>query len=430
MINQVCYRGIDQPEPWTLASYQKLGGYQVWQKILSGQLNHDDCLEQVKTSQLRGRGGAGFLTGIKLGFMQRSKPGQKYLVCNSDEGEPGTCKDGLILQDNPHQVLEGMLIAAWLIGADVIYNYMRGEFLIQYERMEAAVREATEAGFLGQKGQSNGSQFICHQILGAGAYIVGEETAMLESLEGKRAYPRFKPPFPAQHGLYGCPTTVSNTETLASLPVILATSGQAFSSQAKTEGGTKIFCLSGHVKTPCVVEVPLGLTFEALLNYAGGMRSDAKVKAVIPGGSSMKVLTGEEVKGLVFDYDSLQKAGSALGTGAIIVMDEHTCMVDALLNIMHFYDEESCGQCTPCREGSGWVYRSLKQIKAGKYVDLDALIKINQQVEGRTICAFGEAFTWPVTSFITKFRSEFEYFMKHGTSQVKTAHLGMSWGTV
>lgn len=428
MINQVCYRGLDQPESWTLSAYQKLGGYQVWQAILAGNVAASELLDNIKASSLRGRGGAGFLTGIKLGFMQRDAEGQKYLVCNSDEGEPGTCKDGLILRENPHQLLEGMLIAAWLIGADTIYNYMRGEFIEQYDRMSQAVHEATLAGLMGQGAKSNVGMIDCHQILGAGSYIVGEETAMLESLEGKRAYPRFKPPFPAQKGLYGCPTTVSNTETLASIPVIAAEGGSAFSQRAKTEGGVKIFCISGHVKKPCVIEVPLGLTFEDLLNYAGGMRSSAKVKAVIPGGSSMKVLTAAEVKGLRFDYESLAKAGSALGTGALIVMDEHTCMVDALTNIMHFYDEESCGQCTPCREGSGWVYRSLKKIQNGEYVDLDQLLEVNRMIEGRTICAFGEAFTWPVTSFITKFRDEFEYYMEHGRSKVATAENGMMWG--
>lgn len=413
-LNQVCYRTLHLPEPWTLEAYLSVGGYSVWRRLLAEQTPPQQIIDELKLSALRGRGGAGFPTGLKWSFMNRNAPVQKYVVCNSDEGEPGTCKDRDILRYNPHQLIEGMAIAGYVMGATVGYNYIRGEFWGPFQRTEAALGEAYELGLLGKNILGSGVSFDLHNHLGAGAYICGEETALLNSLEGKKGLPRFKPPFPANYGLYGKPTTINNTETFASVPVILEKGGQWFLDIGKpNNGGTKCFSVSGHVNKPGNFEIPLGTPFKTLLELAGGMRGGRRIKAVIPGGTSMPVLPGDVMMNLDMDYDSIQKAGSGLGSGAVIIMDETTCMVDALYRISEFYMEESCGQCTPCREGTGWLVRLLHRIKEGhgKPGDVEKLVNVADNIEGRTICAMGEAAAWPVQSFVKHFHHEFEHFI-------------------
>ena len=420
-LNQVCYRTLHLPASWTMKAYESVGGYAVWRKILAEKTDPKLIIDELKLSALRGRGGAGFPTGLKWSFMNRNSPVQKYVVCNSDEGEPSTCKDRDILRYNPHQLIEGMAIAGYVMGATVGYNYIRGEFWEPFERTEAALREAYQAGLLGKNILGTGVDFDLYNHLGAGAYICGEETALLNSLEGKKGQPRFKPPFPANFGLYGKPTTINNTETFASVPVILERGGEWFLNLGKpNNGGTKCFSVSGHVNNPMNVEVPLGTPFKTLLDLAGGMLDGRRLKAVIPGGTSMPVLPGHVMMGLDMDYDSIQKAGSGLGSGAVIIMDETTCMVDALYRISEFYMEESCGQCTPCREGTGWMVRLLHRIVSGhgEAGDIEKLVNVADNIEGRTICALGEAAAWPVQSFVKHFYSEFDYFIKHKRSSV------------
>lgn len=421
-INEVCLRTLCYPKPAALATYEVLGGYVIWRQIVRERPDPKKVLEKIKKSLLKGRGGAGFVTGLKMSFVAEDAPHPRYLVCNSDEGEPGTCKDTLILEYNPHQLLEGILIACYAQGMDVCYNYIRGEYQAQFDACERALKEASEAGFVGDHILGSDLNIHVHHLLGAGSYIVGEETAMLESIEGKPARPRFKPPFPAQRGLYGMPTTVNNTETLASIPMILDRGADWFLDYGcEKSAGSKIFCVSGHVQKPGVFELPLGTPFSTLLDLAGGMRSDAALKAVIPGGSSMRVLPAKTMLNMNMDYQSLQDAGSALGSGGVIVMDERTCMVKALHCIARFYNHESCGQCTPCREGTGWVVNLLDKILAGQaeMKDLTLLHDVASGAEGRTICAFGEAFTWPVQSFLQHFNDEFAYYVKHGHSMVE-----------
>lgn len=419
--NQVCYRTLHLDNPWTLENYRSVGGYKVLEKILREKTDPKQIVDELKASSLRGRGGAGFPTGLKWSFIRRDAPGQKYVVCNSDEGEPGTCKDRDIMRYNPHQLIEGMIIAGYVMGATAGYNYIRGEYWEPYERMEAAVEEARAAGLLGKNLFDSGFDFDLFNTHGMGAYICGEETALLNSLEGKKGQPRFKPPFPANFGLYGKPTTVNNTETFASVPVILEKGADWFLGLGKpNNGGTKIFSVTGHVNKPGNYEVPLGTSFKDLLELAGGVEDGKKLKAVIPGGSSMPVLPGDVMMDVDMDYDSLMKAGSMLGSGAVIVMAEGTCMVSVLERYSRFYFEESCGQCTPCREGSGWVWRLVKKIKEGKGTpeDLETLQRAAKNVEGRTICAFGEAFAWPVAGMLHHFRNEFEYLIEHKRSIV------------
>ncbi len=416
MANEVCFRTLHMDKPWTLENYLSVGGYEQLKKILKEKIPPEDIIEELKTSSLRGRGGAGFPTGLKWSFMPRTAPGQKYIVCNSDEGEPGTCKDRDILRYNPHQLIEGMIIAGYCIGASAGYNYIRGEFWEPYERFEGALEEAYKAGFLGENLQGSDFSFDLYAHLGAGAYICGEETALLESIEGKKGQPRFKPPFPAGFGLYGKPTTINNTETLASVPVILEKGGKWFLEQGKpNNGGTKLFCVSGHVNNPGNFEIPLGTPFAELLKMAGGVRNGHKLKAVIPGGSSVPVLPAEIIMETDMDYDSLSKAGSMLGAGSVIVMDETTCMVGALARLSHFYYEESCGQCTPCREGTGWLAKVMHRIEHGQGVqeDLDLLDDIAHRIGGRTICALGDAAAMPVMSFLKHYRDEFQYHIDH-----------------
>ncbi|HEC60307.1 MAG TPA: NADH oxidoreductase (quinone) subunit F [Methylophaga sp.] len=422
-LDQVCFRTRHLDEPWTLASYRSVGGYEQLEKILKEKTRAEDIIDQLKNSALRGRGGAGFPTGLKWSFMPRRMPGTKYIVCNSDEGEPGTCKDRDILRFNPHQVIEGMIIAGYTIGAQAGYNYIRGEFAEPFDRFEAAIQEAKQAGYLGKDILGSGFQFELYTHPGGGAYICGEETALLESLEGKKGQPRYKPPFPAGYGLYGRPTTINNTETLASVPVILQYGGDWFHELGTpNNGGSKIFSVSGHINKPGNYEVPMGTPFSQLLELAGGMRNGNKIKAVIPGGSSTPVVPGDKMMALPMSYDGISRGGSMLGAGSVIIMDETTCMVKALERIAEFYYEESCGQCTPCREGTGWLYRVVKRIEHGEGTqqDLDRLVEVAKNINGNTICALGDAAAAPVISFIQHFRDEFQYHIDHKCCQVES----------
>lgn len=424
MANEVCFSTMHLDKPWTLSTYESSGGYAVWKKVLKGEITPEEIISELKTSALRGRGGAGFPTGLKWSFMPRNTPGQKYIVCNSDEGEPGTCKDRDILRYNPHSLIEGMAIAGYTIGATVGYNYMRGEFYEPYDRFEAALEEAYAAGLLGANISGSGIDFDLYSHVGAGAYICGEETALLESLEGKKGQPRFKPPFPASYGLFGQPTTINNTETLASVPYILDKGGQWFLDIGKpNNGGSKLFSVTGHVNNPGNFEVPMGTPFSELLEMAGGMRDGKKLKAVIPGGSSTPVLPGEIAMDMDMDYDSIAKAGSMLGAGSVIIMDETTCMVKTLARLSYFYYEESCGQCTPCREGTGWLSRVINRIENGKgrQEDLDLLVDVANKIGGRTICGLGDAAAMPVTSFLHHYRDEFQYHIDNKKCMVGTS---------
>lgn len=421
-MNEVCFKNLDKDQCWSLETYEASGGYSTWRKILKGEYTPDEIINELKTSGLRGRGGAGFPTGLKWSFMPRNAQGQKYVVCNSDEGEPGTCKDRDILRFNPHAVIEGMAIGSYVMNATVGYNYIRGEFMEPFKRFEGALKEAYAAGLLGKNINGSEVSFDLYSHLGAGAYICGEETALLESIEGKKGQPRFKPPFPANVGLFGRPTTINNTESFASVPDIMQNGGQWFADLGvENSGGTKLFSVSGHVNNPANFEVSMGMPFSELLALAGGMRNGAKLKAVIPGGSSTPVLTAEAAMKMTMDYDGIDKAGSMLGAGSVIVMDESTCMVEALTRLAHFYYDESCGQCTPCREGTGWLYRVLKRIMdgKGKADDIDLLLGVQEKIMGNTICALGDAAAMPVESFLRCFREEFEYYIEHGKSMVK-----------
>jgi NADH-quinone oxidoreductase subunit F len=417
VLNQVCYAPLGQDGSWTLEGYVANGGYEAWKKLLAERPSPESVVEEIKASGLRGRGGAGFPTGLKWSFMPRDPSIQKYVVCNSDESEPGTCSDRDILRFNPHAVIEGMAIAGYAMGATVGYNYIRGEFLAEpVPRFEAAVEEACRAGLLGKNVLGSGVDFDLYTFVGAGAYICGEETALLESLEGKQGKPRFKPPFPANKGLYGKPTTINNTQTFASVPAIMRNGAGWFAGLGvEGSGGTAIFSVSGHVERPGNFEVGLGIPFRELLALAGGVWKGRKLKAVIPGGSSAPVLPAEIILEANMDFESVKKAGSMLGSGAVMVMDETTCMVRVLERIARFYHMESCGQCTPCREGTGWMHRVVSRILAGegRAEDLDLLDAVSRRIEGHTICAFGDAAAWPVQSFIHHYRHEFEYMIEH-----------------
>ena len=401
---------------WGLADYVKRGGYEALRKILTQGMSQEDVIAEVKASGLRGRGGAGFPTGLKWSFMPRSFPGQKYLVCNSDEGEPGTFKDRDILRLNPHIVIEGMAIAAYAMGISVGYNYIHGEIFEVYKRFEDALDEARQAGFLGDNILGSSFSFQLHTFHGYGAYICGEETALLESLEGKKGQPRFKPPFPASFGLYGKPTTINNTETFAAVPWIFRNGGQAYLEVGKPNNGvTKLFSITGDVERPGNYEIPLGTPFSKLLELAGGMRGGSTLKAVIPGGSSAPVIPGSIMMDTTMDYDAIAKAGSMLGSGAVIVMNDTRCMVKSLLRLSYFYFEESCGQCTPCREGTGWLYRMVNRIEhgQGRPEDLDLLDSVAGNIMGRTICALGDAAAMPVRGFLKHYRDEFAHHIEH-----------------
>lgn len=416
--NQVCYATLGGAEPWTLENYHGIGGYEALKKIIRDKLTPEQVIEEVKASGLRGRGGAGFPAGLKWSFMPAKFEGPKYVVCNSDESEPGTCKDRDIIRFNPHALVEGMIIACYAMRTNVGYNYIRGEFMDEpYTRFENALKEAYSNNYLGKNILGSDVSIDLYATLGAGAYICGEETALLNSLEGKKGLPRFKPPFPANFGLYGKPTTINNTETFASVPSIIHNGAKWFADiGVENSGGTKCFSVSGHVNKPGNFEIPMGTPFSVLLEMAGGIRTGRKLKAVIPGGSSVPVLPGEMMMQANMDYDSIKQAGSMLGSGAVVIMDDSTCMVKMLCRISQFYFAESCGQCTPCREGTGWLYRMLRRILDGKGVveDMDKLVDVANKIEGRTICALGDAAAWPVQSFLKHYRHEFEYMIKNG----------------
>jgi NADH-quinone oxidoreductase subunit F len=416
---------------WRLQDYEKRDGYAALRRLIQDKVKPEEVIAEVKKSALRGRGGAGFPTGLKWSFMPRAFPGAKYLVCNSDEGEPGTCKDRDLLRYNPHAVIEGMIIAAYAMGATAGYNYIHGEIWAVYEQYEEALKEAYAAGYLGRNilGSDFSFEMVAHP--GYGAYICGEETALLESLEGKKGQPRFKPPFPASYGLYGKPTTINNTETFAAVPWILRQGADAFLALGRpNNGGTKLFSVTGHVARPGNYEVKLGTPFAKLLEMAGGMRGGRKLKAVIPGGSSMPVLPADVMMKTDMDYDAIAKAGSMLGSGAVIVMDETTCMVRALERLSYFYFEESCGQCTPCREGTGWLYRVVNRIEngQGRREDLALLDNVADNIAGRTICALGDAAALPVKSFLKHFRHEFEHHVEHKHCLVQGPAVEPKWG--
>ncbi len=423
--NLVVFEALKYERSWTLESYRKIGGYEAWEKILREKTPHEKIIEEVKASGLRGRGGAAFPTGVKWSFMPRSNPIQKYVVCNSDESEPGTCHDRDILRYNPHSVIEGMAIGGYSMTATVGYNYIRGEFLGEpVPRFEAALAEAYAAGLLGRNILGSGVDFDLYTFVGAGAYICGEETAMLESLEGKQGKPRFKPPFPANFGLYGKPTTINNCQSFASVPTIMRKGAAWFAGLGPANsGGTVIFSVSGHVAKPGNFEVAMGIPFKELLALAGGVWKGRQLKAVIPGGSSVPVVPAATMLELNMDYDSLKKAGSSIGSAAVIVMDETTCMVKALERLSRFYMSESCGQCTPCREGTGWLNRVIKRILAGdgRMEDVNMLVDVANKIEGHTICALGDAAAWPVQSFVKHFRHEFEYMVKNRGRSIVSA---------
>jgi NADH-quinone oxidoreductase subunit F len=412
---------------WGLQDYVARGGYQALRTILglNGEAawTQDQVIACVKESGLRGRGGAGFPTGLKWSFMPRQFNGQKYLVCNSDEGEPGTCKDRDILEYNPHIVIEGMAIAAYAMGISVGYNYIHGEIFQTYERFELALKEARDAGYLGQRIQGSECSFELYAAHGFGAYICGEETALLESLEGKKGQPRFKPPFPASFGVYGKPTTINNTETFAAVPWIIRHGGAAYLACGKpNNGGTKIFSVSGDVARPGNYEIPLGTPFSQLLELAGGVQGGA-LKAVIPGGSSAPVLPASIMMDITMDYDAIAKAGSMLGSGAVIVLNDTRCMVKSLQRLSAFYMHESCGQCTPCREGTGWLSRMVDRIEQGqgKASDMALLDSVAENIMGRTICALGDAAAMPVRGMLKHFRDEFEHHITHKRCMVTAA---------
>ena len=418
-LNQVVFANINEQEPWTIDSYIASGGYEAWKNILHNKNDSykpENIIETIQESGLRGRGGAGFPTGLKWRFMPKDDT-QKYIVCNSDESEPGTCHDRDILKLNPHALIEGIAIAGYAIGATIGYNYVRGEFMDEcYPQIEYALNEAYQHGLLGKDIINSSIDFDLYNFIGAGAYICGEETALLESLEGKQGKPRFKPPFPANFGLYGKPTTVNNTQTLASVPMIIKNGPEWFKTfGTEKSSGTIIFSVSGHINKPGNYELPLGIPFNKLIEYSGGILDGKKLKAVIPGGSSTKVLPAHIIEDCTMDYESLQEAGSALGTAAVVVIAEGTCMVNLLKRISRFYFAENCGQCTPCREGTGWLYRILDRITNGngKESDLELLVDVANRIEGNTICAFGDASAWPVQSFIEHYYEEFEYMVKN-----------------
>ena len=410
----ILMKGLDGRN-WRLKDYEARGGYSALKKILQEKTRPEDVTAEVKKSALRGRGGAGFPTGLKWSFMPKQFAGPKYVVCNSDEGEPGTCKDRDLLRYNPHSVIEGMIIAGYAMRASAGYNYIHGEVWEIYQQYEEALAEAYAAGYVGRNILGSEFSFEMYAHPGYGAYICGEETALLESMEGKKGQPRFKPPFPASYGLYGKPTTINNTETFAAVPWIMRNGAEAFLALGRpNNGGTKIFSVTGHVNRPGNYEVKLGTPFASLLEMAGGVRSGRKLKGVIPGGSSMPVLPASIMMATDMDYDSIAKAGSMLGSGAVIVMDDSTCMVRALERLSYFYFEESCGQCTPCREGTGWLYRVVNRIEngRGRMEDLELLDNVSDNIAGRTICALGDAAALPVKSFTKYFRDEFVHHIQ------------------
>lgn len=413
---------VKEPFAYTLQNYLKWGGYQSMKKALA--LPPDEVIEIVKKSGLRGRGGAGFSTGMKWSFVPKDSPKPKYLCVNADESEPGTFKDHLLMERNPHLLFEGCVIACHAIRSKVAYIYIRGEFFHVQQVLEAELREAYRAGLLGKDIQGTGIDCDIYVHRGAGAYEAGEESALLESLEGKRAQPRLRPPFPAVVGLYGCPTIINNVETIANVPVILERGAEWFAGIGpEKNSGPKLFCVSGHVERPGVFEASMDVTLRQLIyDYAGGMRGGKALKAIIPGGSSTAVLTPASLD-VQASFDGLVKAGSMLGSAAIMVMDETTDMVWLAENLIHFYKHESCGKCTPCREGADWMHKILQKLLRGEGAprDIELLLSVASNIGGKTLCPFGDAEIAPVVSTIQHFRDEFEYYVREGTSKVPLA---------
>ena len=411
MEKKLLLRNIELPDSHTLAVYQSQGGYRSWEKVVR-EMQPAQLIDEIKASGLRGRGGAGFPTGMKWSFVPRESPKPKYLVCNADESEPGTFKDRLLIEKDPHATIEGTLMAAYAISSHMAFIYIRGEMAFGAMRLERAVEEAYAAGYIGKNilGTGYDLDVIVHR--GAGAYICGEETALLSSLEGGRGWPKVKPPFPATHGLFGCPTVVNNVETLAALPWITEHGAAAYAAMGTEKSkGTKLFSVSGHIMRPGVYELEMGYPFIKFLEEdCGGVRDGKKLKGVIPGGGSMPVLRADELPGVNLDYESVQAAGSLLGSGGVIVMDETTCMVRAAWNISRFYAHESCGQCSPCREGCHWMEKIFHRVEhgEGRPGDLDLILNVSSNIMGNTICPFGDAAAMPAAAFVRKYREEFE----------------------
>ena len=410
-MEKVLLRNIDVPDSHTLAVYKSRGGYRALEQVLRG-MSPEKLIEEVKASGLRGRGGAGFPTGMKWNFVPKDSPKPKYVICNADESEPGTFKDRLLIEKDPHATIEGTILAAYAIQSHTAFIYIRGELVFGSKVLQGAIDEAAQAGYLGKNilGSGYDLELILHR--GAGAYICGEETGLLSSLEGGRGWPKVKPPFPATHGLFGCPTVVNNVETLATLPWIIDQGAARYAAIGTEKSkGTKLFSVSGHIRKPGVYEVEMGYPFKRFLEEdCGGVPDGRKLKGVIPGGSSMPVLRADELEPVRMDYESMQAAGSMLGSGGVIVMDDLTCMVQAAWNVARFYAHESCGQCTPCREGCHWMEKIFRRIESGEGEkgDLDLVLNISGNITGNTICPFGDAAAWPAAAFIKKYRAEFE----------------------
>ncbi|MFQ5682702.1 MAG: NADH-quinone oxidoreductase subunit NuoF [Candidatus Binatia bacterium] len=415
-MEKVLLRNMEAKHSHTLAVYRSRGGYGALEKALK-QMSPEQVMAEVKASGLRGRGGAGFPTGMKWGFVPKDNPKPKYLVCNADESEPGTFKDRLLIERDPHAIIEGTILAAYAIQAHTAFVYIRGELAFGAKVLQRAVDETAQAGYLGKNivGSGYDLDLILHR--GAGAYICGEETALLSSLEGGRGWPKVKPPFPATHGLFGCPTVVNNVETLAALPWILDQGAARYAAMGTEKSkGTKLFCVSGHIQKPGVYELEMGYRLKRFLEEdCGGVPGGRKLKGVIPGGASMPVLRGDEIEDVRLDYESLQAAGSMLGSGGVIVMDDTTCMVRAAWNIARFFAHESCGQCSPCREGCHWMEKIFSRIETGQgsIEDLELIINISGNIRGNTICPFGDAAAMPAAAFIKKYREEFEAHIMH-----------------
>ncbi len=418
---KIVTKNFNLKDSYLLSTYESTGGYQAIRKAMDS-MTPDQVTEEVKKSNLRGLGGAGFLAGMKWGFIPKNSTLPKYLCVNCDEAEPGTFKDKYLVSLDPHRLIEGMMIAAYAIGCHKAYIFIRGEYVRPYERLQAAVVEAYAKGYLGQKlmGKDYALEIVVHR--GAGAYICGEESALLEAIEGKKGWPRLKPPFPAVVGLFGCPTVINNVETLCHVPTIIEKGAEWYAKIGTAKcGGTRIFCMSGHVKKPGIYELPMSVTLRQLIfDHAGGIRGDKKLKAVVPGGISAPILSAAEID-VGMDFDSLKAAGTMAGSAGVMVMDEDTDMVEALKVATRFFAHESCGQCSPCREGTGWMYKIVKRICDGKgrAQDINNLLSIGQNISGTTICALGDAAAMPVTSYITKFRDEFEEKCKMKNEKLK-----------
>jgi len=418
------FRYVEDPNQYRIETFEEHGGYRAWKKVLTS-MKPDEVIAQVKESGLRGRGGAGFPTGMKWSFVPKDSPKPRYLICNADESEPGTCKDRVIMERDPHAIIEGMAIGAYAIGCHVMFIYIRGEFGECIRRMEAAVEEAYHHGHLGKNVYGSGYDLDMIVHTGGGAYICGEETALLNSLEGERGMSRIRPPFPAVAGLYASPTIVNNVESLATVPHII-NNGAAWYKSMGTEksAGTKLFSLSGHVKRPGNYEVELGFSLKKLIydpEYGNGILGDKRLKAVIPGGASTPLLLPDQID-IGLDYESLTSAGSMLGSGAVIVLNEDTCIVWAINKLIHFFRHESCGKCTPCREGTGWLEQLIGRIENGNGhpEDIEKIEDICGNILGRTICPLGDAAVMPIQSAIKQFREEFEYHIEHKTCMVKS----------